>query len=80
MEMKMWWKRHNIDLGGKTTDEVEDFTGCIPLLLDSCVVDGKINMHVDAMQSIDTEVSLFISKIKDRSELDWSKYITLLKF
>ena len=27
--------------------EVEDYTGCIPLLLDKCIENGKINLETD---------------------------------
>ena len=36
--MKQWWERNKAVLGDYTKDEVEDSTGCIPLLLDECIV------------------------------------------
>ena len=44
-EVEEWWKEHpDIDLDGYTREEVEDITGSIPLLLDSCIEEGKINV------------------------------------
>src|SRR2546421_318826 len=65
--MKQWWKRNkrNIALGDYTEAEVEDFTGCIPLLLDMCVVNGKIDLHVQAMKSVWEEAASFVSNIKE---------------
>src|SRR5271154_1866220 len=38
--MKQWWARHpDLDLRGLRKRYIEDFTGCIPLLLNMCVVD-----------------------------------------
>lgn len=35
--MDAWWARHNtVALGDYTRDEIENYTGCNPLLLASC--------------------------------------------
>ena len=41
--MKQWWERNKVDLGHYTKDEVEDYTGKIPLFLDNCVVKDEKN-------------------------------------
>ena len=51
--MDQWWKRHpGIDMGGYEQSDVEDVTGCIPLLLDKCVVGEKIDLTVDDLRDI----------------------------
>jgi len=89
MEMEQWWIRnkHLIDgdivRGGYTKDEIEDLTGCIPLLLEKCAVNGKIDLNVEDMKSVWKEVTLFTSKVKLKAfgafEENWEKYATLLK-
>src|SRR5947209_15203174 len=81
--MKQWWKRNkrNITLGDYTEAEVEDFTGCIPLLLDMCVANGKIDLRVPAMKSVWDEVILFVSNIKENMpEEAWERYSPFFTF
>ena len=87
MEMEYWWERNkgliDVDIvrGGYTTDEIEDFTGCIPLLLESCVVGGKIDLHAEAITSVWKQVAMFISKVKENAIGEsWERYATLLEF
>ena len=81
MEMEQWWKRNSkAKLGNYTRPEVEDFTGCIPLLLDKCVVGGKIDLCVDTIRSIWNDVELFMSKMKGGKLTDWELYATLPEF
>ena len=74
--MEQWWKRNkDVAPGDYTKAEVEDFTGCIPLLLDMCVVDGKIDLRVQTMQSVWDEVALFVSNTKEYTGPEaWEKY------
>ncbi|KIX10703.1 uncharacterized protein Z518_01787 [Rhinocladiella mackenziei CBS 650.93] len=52
-EMEQWWKQHeDIDMRGYSRNEVEDFTGCIPLLLKQCVKNGKINLTTTELRQI----------------------------
>jgi hypothetical protein len=80
--MKQWWKRNrNVALGDYTKAEVEDFTGCIPLLLDMCVVDRKIDLRVETMESVWNEVASFVSNMKETAVPEaWEKYIPLFEF
>jgi hypothetical protein len=80
--MKQWWKRNrNVVLGDYTEAEVEDFTGCIPLLLDVCVVNGKIDLRVQAMKSVWNEVASFVSNIKENTtEVAWERYSPFFNF
>ena len=81
--MEQWWKRNN-DLvdgdlvwGGYTKNEIEDFTGRIPLLLDSCVVDKKVNLEIDIFNRISEQASGFIRGIKnDKKSSRWQMYAT----
>jgi hypothetical protein len=51
--MDQWWERHNtIDRGGYGQSDVEDVTGRILLLLDKCVVSGKIDLTMADLREI----------------------------
>jgi len=66
MEMDEWWKRHDkIDRGGFEKSDVEDITGCIPLLLDSSVVNGKISLDVHYFHDICAKAMHFVTQIRD---------------
>jgi hypothetical protein len=86
--MEQWWRRHRhlIDgktvRGGYTKDEVEDFTGCIPLLLENCIMDKKIDLQAEAMEFVWKEVIAFVSKMKRDSKTSghWDEYAILPGF
>ena len=80
--MEQWWERNkDVARGDYTKAEVEDFTGCIPLLLDMCVVDRKINLRVPIMKSVWNEVASFVLKMKKNAvPYAWEMYIPLLEF
>ena len=62
-------------------DEVEDLTGCIPLLLESCIVGGEFDLDADAMRSIWNQAASFISERKrENNQCDWKRYFTFLEF
>jgi hypothetical protein len=68
--MEQWWKRHsnNKMIGDKTIgdferSEVEDVTGCIPLLLDKCVVDGRIDLTSRYLRDIYNKAVAFVQEI-----------------
>ena len=66
MEMDEWWNRHPGVLDGKYAQaDVEDATGCIPLLLDKCVVDGKISLDVHYFHDICAKAMHFVTQIRD---------------
>jgi hypothetical protein len=60
--VEQWWLRKNVDKGDYNKDEVEDLTGRILLLLESCVVDRKIDLNVGPMNRIAKQASKFASK------------------
>ena len=76
--MEQWWKRNKVKLGNYTEDEVEDFTGCIPLLLEKCVEGGEINLKVPAMQTVWDQASTFVDEIQaKRNDVYWNRYVHL---
>ena len=86
-EMEQWWKRNiglvdgDIVRGGYTKNEIEDFTGCIPLFLESCVVDGKVDLHAEAIESVWDQVTMFISKVKkNENNQSWEEYAAAIEF
>jgi hypothetical protein len=80
--MEQWWKRNkDVARGDYTKAEVEDFTGCIPLLLEKCVVKRKIDLRVQAMESVWDEVASFVLSLKgNATQEDWEMYTPLLEF
>ena len=81
--MKQWWKRNSkVALGGYTKAQVEDITGCTPLLLNKCVVDGKIDLDVTAFYDIYHQAAAFERKIKIETRdkpLYWELYVELVQ-
>jgi hypothetical protein len=82
--MKHWWERYNglidgdIVRGGFTKDEIEDFTGRIPLFLDRCVVDGKVDLNITFFEDIYEQAIRHEQEIKlNCHKLDWPLYATL---
>ena len=47
--------------------KVEDFTGCIPLLLNKCIVKGKINLNSLYFEAIGGDALRFESEIQNKS-------------
>ena len=74
--MDQWWKRHDgIDMGGYERSDVEDITGCIPLLLDKCKVDGKIDLTVADLRIICDKAAGFTQQVKEHnSSARWKWY------
>ena len=69
--MEQWWKRHsNIDMAGYDRSDVEDVTGRIPLLLEKCVVDGKIDLAVTDLHDIYDKAADFVQGIRARTTRD----------
>jgi hypothetical protein len=79
MEMDQWWKRHSdVALGDYERSEVEDVTGCIPLLLDKCVVGKKIDLTVADLREIYHKAVGFVQQIRTRTEgmgFNWQWYV-----
>jgi hypothetical protein len=75
--MDAWWNRHgDIKTGNYSKPEIEDFTGCLPLLLDSSVQDGAIDF--ESSEEVDIAVrqsQRFVSRMKNElSRPVWSRY------
>ena len=76
--MACWWVwNHQVDLGAHTREEVEDFTGCIPLFLKKCVVkDGekdKINLKTKFFGQIFAEATAFEMNLQDECRKNTGK-------
>jgi hypothetical protein len=64
--MDQWWKRHSdIDMAGYDKSEVEDITGRIPLLLNKCIVGGKIDLTVNNLRDVYDKAASFVLEIRD---------------
>jgi hypothetical protein len=72
-----------VDLGGHCKEDIADLTGNIPLHLDRCVVNGKINLgplaRVGAQAATFTADTAFKTK-KDGNEDYWKLYVYLIQF
>jgi hypothetical protein len=78
--MDEWWKRHKIDMGGYKRCDVEDVTGRIPLLLDKCIVNGKIDLTVNNLREIYSKAATFVGEIRDKTmghSLKWEWYVSI---
>jgi hypothetical protein len=64
-----------IELGSYTKYQVEDFTGCIPLFLDKCVVNGRIDLNVKFFAEIASQAMAF-----ERELLVWYNSFYLHNF
>lgn len=82
-EMEQWWERNSkVTLGDYTKAQIEDITGCIPWLLDVCVVDGKIDLNVMAFRDIYHQAADFEQKIKTETRdkpLQWKLHYEYVK-
>jgi hypothetical protein len=75
--MKYWWERNSdVNLGGYTQNKVEDLTGCIPLLLDNCVVNKKIDLDNEFFAALYKQAKSFEREIKKNCKdiEDWEEY------
>jgi hypothetical protein len=77
--MEQWWVRHkDVAMGDYQRSEVEDITGCIPLLLDKCVVGGKIDLTVADLRDIHDEAVGHVRRVKSSTKEkpeDWDLYV-----
>ena len=63
-EMEQWWGRNpNIDLGEFTKAQVEDLTGCVPLLLDGAVENGKFVITAPALLEVEENTQMFFDEM-----------------
>jgi hypothetical protein len=80
--MDQWWKRHShIDMAGYEQRDVEDITGRIPLLLNKCMVGGKIDLTVKVMRDIYNKAANFAQEIKDKTtghSMKWQWYVRFI--
>ncbi|OXV06005.1 hypothetical protein Egran_06227, partial [Elaphomyces granulatus] len=56
-----------------TKDTVEDATGCIPWLLETCVEDGKINLDATTLQGIWQQASWIVTEMHEQ-KIHWDTY------
>lgn len=80
--MDQWWKRTTgIDMGRYEQSDVEDVTGCIPLLLDKCVVGKKVDLTVVALREIYDQAVGFVQQMRSKrmgAQLKWDWYVQLI--
>jgi hypothetical protein len=77
--MDEWWKRHSdIKVTDDERSDFEDITGCIPLLLEKCVVSGKIDLTVAALRGIHHEAVDFVQRVRastEKNKFRWKWYV-----
>jgi len=72
-----------VDLGNHRKEDIEDLTGCVPLLLDSCVVNGKFDL--DLLKGAEIKATTFSDNITMKTrdvgnEVDWNLYVPFIQF
>jgi hypothetical protein len=76
MEMDEWWKRYSdIEMTDDEKSDFEDITGRIPLLLDKCVVDKKIDLTVKDLRDIYDKAAGFVQRTRAKTMenlLEWN--------
>jgi hypothetical protein len=81
--MDQWWKRHsNIDISDDDRSDFEDITGRIPLLLDKCVMNGKVNLTADYWRDTYDKALSFVLQVRDREmgqPSRWKWYVRLIR-
>jgi hypothetical protein len=81
--MDQWWIRHSdVDMGGYERRDVEDATGCIPLLLTKCVVSKKIDLTVKDLRNIYDKAAGFVQRIRAKTMgilLEWNWYVRFIQ-
>ena len=55
--------------GDYSRDKIEDWTGCIPLLLNGCIQNGEMRLDVAPIISVWNEVSSFVEEVRINSLL-----------
>ncbi|KAK2810111.1 hypothetical protein FQN50_003306 [Emmonsiellopsis sp. PD_5] len=80
-EMDVWWLDHdNITLEGYTKEEIEDYTGCNPLLLTSCTAENKINFNCEEINQVVRQCQCFALQMKSTlGEWNWLRYQDYVK-
>lgn len=73
--MAAWSLRNdNIDYGGYSQTEIEDFTGRIPLLLDNCIESGELRLDAPEVTSIARQSTRFANAMKNTlSDREWAQ-------
>jgi len=81
--MAQWWKQNShVGMGGYQKSQVEDLTGCIPLLLDKCVVGEKIDLTVADLRDIYNKAVGFVRKVRLSTMGDpekWGLYVRSIR-
>jgi len=81
--MKCWWNRHsNLTLEGVSKEDVEELTGCIPLLLNQCVASGKVDLsplEKVANKAVTFTDDMKVKKIDDKTSYKWKLYVPLIQ-
>ncbi|KAK2786615.1 hypothetical protein FQN53_006319 [Emmonsiellopsis sp. PD_33] len=80
-EMDAWWLDHkDIVLGGYTEEEIEDYTGCNPLLLTNCTAGNKVNFDCEEFNQVVRRCQRFVLRMKSTlGEWNWLRYQDYVK-
>jgi hypothetical protein len=81
--MDQWWSRNSdIRMEEDERRDVEDVTGCIPLLLDTCKVDGGIDLTVTNLRKVYDKAVSFVQQIRAKNagdSVEWNWYVRLIQ-
>lgn len=75
VEMDAWWNHHHtVTLGDYTRNEIEDYTGCNPLLLASCTKNDNVSFACDEILQMVRQSQRFAVRMKNMlNEWEWSQ-------
>jgi len=82
--MKCWWgHRTGMNLGGHSEEEIEELTGCIPLLLNECVLNGGIDLS--PLNIVANKALTFTDDIRMETkcagnQAHWDMYVHFIQF
>lgn len=73
--MDAWWMHYgSISLANHTRDEVEDYTGCNPLLLFNCLERDGFNLASEEITRMIRHAERFVGRMKDScTEWGWTR-------
>ncbi|KAK2783618.1 hypothetical protein FQN52_009545 [Onygenales sp. PD_12] len=79
-EMAAWWERRGIPRGNCSREELEDYTGRIPLFLDDCTASGKWDFEAPEIAWLMRSARQFVDNMKDKlSDRRWEQYLNYVR-
>ncbi|KAK2799175.1 hypothetical protein FQN50_008564 [Emmonsiellopsis sp. PD_5] len=79
-EMAAWWERRGIRRGNYSLEDLEDYTGRIPLFLDDCTASGKWDFEAPEITWLMRSACQFVDTMKDKlNDRRWEQYLNYVR-